>query len=283
MDTFRDSIAIVTGGASGIGQALCEELARRGAVVVVTDVDEAGARSVAEGIASEGGRASSRALDVRDPEAVKRVVEETAAAHGRLDYMFNNAGLAVTGEIRDLSLEHWHKVVDVNLWGVIHGIAAAYPLMVRQRSGHIVNTASLAGLLGIPCSSPYATTKFAVVGLSQSLRTEAEGLGVKVSVVCPSYIQTRIFEASTYVRSSKEDVLSLLTFKMMEVGEAVRQILHGVERNRALIVLPFYARVLWWLSRLFPGMPLWLNGQAVRKFRKLRPAEDAAASRERPA
>src|SRR5215218_918636 len=155
MSPFRDSIAIVTGGASGIGRALCEELARRGAVVVVTDVNEAGARSVAESIASEGGRASSKAVDVRDAEAVKRVVEETAAAHGRLDYMFNNAGLAVTGEVRDLSLEHWRKVVDVNLWGVIHGIAAAYPLMVRQRSGHIVNTASLAGLLGIPRSSPY--------------------------------------------------------------------------------------------------------------------------------
>jgi len=280
MSPFRDSIAIVTGGASGIGRALCEELARRGAVVVVTDVNEAGARSVAESIASEGGRASSKALDVRDAEAVKRVVEETAAAHGRLDYMFNNAGLAVTGEVRDLSLEHWRKVVDVNLWGVIHGIAAAYPLMVRQRSGHIVNIASLAGLLGIPCSSPYATTKFAVVGLSQSLRAEAEDLGVKVSAVCPSYIQTRIFEASTYVGSSKEDVLSLLSFKMMEVGEAVRQILRGVERNRALIVLPFYARVLWWLARLFPGMPLRLNRQAVRNFRKRR---DSAASRERPA
>lgn len=280
MDTFRDAIAIVTGGASGIGKALCEELARRGAVVVVTDVDEAGARAVATAI---GGRASAKALDVRDAEAVKKVVEETAAAHGRLDYLFNNAGLAVTGEVRDLSLEHWRKVVDVNLWGVLHGIAAAYPLMVAQRSGHIVNTASLAGLLGIPCSSPYAATKFAVVGLSQNLRAEAEDLGVKVSAVCPSYIQTRIFDASTYVRSSKEEVLSLIPFKMMEVGEAVRQILRGVERNQALIVLPGYARFLWRLARLFPGMPLWLNRKTVRDFRKRRPADDSASGRERPA
>lgn len=265
MSPFRDSIAIVTGGASGIGRALCEELARRGAVVVVADLDEAGARAVAEGI---GGRASWAALDVRDAAAVKRVVEETAAAHGRLDYLFNNAGLAVTGEVRDLDLEHWRKVIDVNLWGVLHGIAAAYPILVRQGSGHIVNTASLAGLLGIPCSSPYATTKFAVVGLSQNLRVEAEDLGVKVSAVCPSYIRTGIFDASTYVRSSKEEILSLIPFKMMEAGEAVRQILRGVERNQALIVLPSYARLLWRLARLFPGMPLWLNRKSVRDLRK---------------
>ena len=271
--SFRDSIAIVTGGASGIGRELCEEMARRGAVVVVTDVDEAGARAVAEGIVKAGGRASSARLDVRDAEAFQRVVEETAAAHGRIDYLFNNAGLAVAGEIRDLRLEHWRKVVDVNLWGVIHGIAAAYPRMVRQGSGHIVNTASLAGLLGIPCSSPYATTKFAVVGLSQNLRVEAADLGVKVSVVCPSYIQTRIFDAGEYVKSSQEQVEALIPFKYMEVGEAVRRILRGVERNQAMIVLPFYARILWWLARLFPGFPMLLNRSSVRAFRKRRPAE----------
>ncbi|HET9229547.1 MAG TPA: SDR family oxidoreductase [Thermoanaerobaculia bacterium] len=273
MEPFRDSIAVVTGGASGIGRELCEEMARRGAVVVVTDVDEDGARAVAEGIVKAGGRATSTALDVRDAEAFQRLVDETVTAHGRLDYLFNNAGLAVAGEVRDLRLEHWRKVVDVNLWGVIHGISAAYPKMVRQGSGHIVNTASLAGLLGIPCSSPYATTKFAVVGLSQNLRTEAVDLGVKVSVICPSYIQTRIFDAGEYVKSNQQQVEALIPFKYMEVGEAVRRILKGVESNRAVIVLPFYARILWWIARLFPGFPVLLNRSAVRAFRKRRPAE----------
>jgi NAD(P)-dependent dehydrogenase (short-subunit alcohol dehydrogenase family) len=277
MSPFRNAVALVTGGASGLGRALCEEMARRGAVVVVTDVDESGARAVAEGIAASGGRASGVALDVRQADAVRRVVEETAAAHGRLDYLFNNAGLAVVGEVQDLGPEHWQKILDVNLWGVIHGVAAAYPIMVRQGSGHIVNTASAAGLVGIPCSTPYATTKFAVVGLSQNLRAEAADLGVKVSALCPAYIQTRIFDAATYVAGSSQEVVSLIPFKMLEVNEAVRRILRGVERNRGLIVLPFYARLLWWLTRLLPGIPVAVNRQAVQAWRRRRLASGPAA------
>jgi NAD(P)-dependent dehydrogenase (short-subunit alcohol dehydrogenase family) len=268
MSRFKDAVAIVTGGASGLGRALCEEMARRGAVVVVTDVDEAGARAVADGIAASGGRASAAALDVRQADAVRRVVEETAAAHGRLDYLFNNAGLAVVGQVQELKPEHWQKILDVNLWGVIHGIAAAYPIMVRQGSGHIINTASAAGLLGIPLSTPYATTKSAVVGLSQNLRSEAADLGVKVSALCPAYIQTRIFDAATYAAGSPEEARRLVPFKFLPVDDAVRRILRGVERNQGMIVLPFYARLLWWLTRLWPALPVAVNRRAVRGWRR---------------
>lgn len=268
MSSFREAVVIVTGAASGLGRALCEEMARRGAVVVVTDVDEAGARAVADGIAAAGGRASAAALDVRQGDAVRRVVEETAAAHGRLDYLFNNAGLAVVGQVQELQPEHWQKILDVNLWGVIHGVAAAYPIMVRQGSGHIVNTASAAGLLGIPCSTPYATTKSAVVGLSQNLRAEAADLGVKVSALCPAYIQTRIFDAATYAAGTPQDALRLVPFKFLPVDDAVRRILRGVERNQGLIVLPFYARLLWWLTRLWPAFPVAVNRNAVRGWRR---------------
>ena len=268
MSPFKNAIVIVTGAASGLGRALCEEMARRGAVVVVTDLDEAGARAVADGIVSSGGRASAAALDVGQGDAVRRVVEETAAAHGRLDYLFNNAGLAVVGQVQELSPEHWRKIVDVNLWGVIHGVAAAYPIMIRQGSGHIVNTASAAGLLGIPCSTPYATTKSAVVGLSQNLRAEAADLGVKVSALCPAYIQTRIFDAATYAAGSPAEALRLVPFKFLPVDDAVRRILRGVERNQGLIVLPFYARLLWWLTRLWPTLPVAVNRRAVRGWRR---------------
>src|SRR3954469_22162216 len=143
---FQNAVAVVTGGASGLGKAICEELGRRGAFVVVTDVQEEGAWTVAAGIASAGGRASWAALDVRDPAAFERLLDETIAAHGRLDYLFNNAGLAAAGEVQKIPLDMWHKVMDVNLWGVIHGATAAYARMVRQGSGHIVNVASLAGI-----------------------------------------------------------------------------------------------------------------------------------------
>jgi NAD(P)-dependent dehydrogenase (short-subunit alcohol dehydrogenase family) len=270
MSPFHNAIALVTGGASGIGRALCEELGRRGSVVVVTDVNEAGAREVAAGIAASGGRASAAGLDVRDAEAVRRLFESTAAAHGRLDYVFNNAGFAVSGEVQELSLDHWRRILDVNLLGVIHGATAAYTLMARQGSGHIVNTASLAGLVGFPSATPYATTKFGVVGLSLSLRAEGKDLGVKVSALCPAFIQTGIFDAGTYVGSRKEDVLATIPFRIISPAEAVGPILRGVERNRAVIVLPFYARMMWWLSRIHPGLAGFLGLRTIRDFRRAR-------------
>lgn len=266
---FRDAVVLVTGGASGLGRALCLELGRRGSRVVVTDVQEEGARAVAEAIAAAGGRATAAVLDVRDAAAFERLVGDTLAAHGRLDYLFNNAGLAVAGEARDMTLDHWRQVLDVNLGGVLHGCAAAYPRMASQGSGHIVNVSSLAGLAGMAMSAPYATSKFAVVGLSLTLRAEGADLGVKVSAVCPGFIRTAIFDAGTYVGLKKEGLLSLLPFGMMDADKAARALLRGVERNRAIIVFPFYARLLWWLGRLSPGLSVLVNRKVARDTRRL--------------
>jgi NAD(P)-dependent dehydrogenase (short-subunit alcohol dehydrogenase family) len=266
--TFEDAVAVVTGGASGLGRALCEELGRRGSRVVVTDVHEEGARAVAEAIVKAGGRATAAALDVRDAAAFERLLDDTLATHGRLDYLFNNAGLAAVGEAQSLSLDIWHRVLDVNLWGVIHGATAAYARMVRQGSGHIVNVASLAGLAGAALSAPYSASKFGVVGLSLTLRAEGADLGVKVSAVCPAYIQTGIFDNSTYVGATQEGMIALIPFKFMDVHVAVRKLLQGVERNRPLIVFPFYARLVWWLSRLRPQIVVDVNRKTARAFRR---------------
>jgi NAD(P)-dependent dehydrogenase (short-subunit alcohol dehydrogenase family) len=270
MNPYQGAVALVTGGASGIGRALCEELARRGAAVVVTDLDEQGAAAVASAIGAAGGRASSARLDVCRAEEVERVYQEAASAHGRLDYVFNNAGIAVVGEVRDLDLEHWRRLVDVNLGGVIHGVHTAYRLMVKQGSGHIVNTASLAGLVGFPTALPYATTKAAVVGLSLSLRAEGADLGVKVSVACPGFVQSAIFDAGDYVGSDKKEALSLIPVRFVPAPQAARVILDGVARNRAVIVFPFYARFMGWLQRFAPGLLERLHRKTVRDFRKRR-------------
>lgn len=265
---FQNAVAVVTGGASGLGKAICEELGRRGAFVVVTDVQEDGARAVAQGIVAAGGRASGAALDVRDAAAFERLLDETISPHGRLDYLFNNAGIAAAGEAQSLPLDVWRRVIDINLWGVIHGAMAGYSRMVRQGSGHIVNVASLAGIGGMALGIPYATSKFGVVGLSLTLRSEGADLGVKVSAVCPAYIQTRIFENGTYVGTSQKGIESLIPFKYVDVDVAARKVLRGVEKNKPMIVFPFYARLLWWLTRLNPENAVRVNRKTAQAFRK---------------
>jgi NAD(P)-dependent dehydrogenase (short-subunit alcohol dehydrogenase family) len=251
---FQNQIAIVTGGASGIGKALCEELALRGATVVVADIQLPGAQSVAVSITRLGGRASAAFVDVRQAPDVRMLVDNTVREHGRLDFMFNNAGIGVGGEIRELTLEHWRTAVDINLLGVIQGVMAAYPVMLRQGAGHIVNIASLAGLVPAPGFGPYAATKAAVVSLTSVLRAEAESHGVRASVVCPGFVKTAIFENAIGMQVDKEELISKFGMPLMPAEDAARVILRGVERNQAVIVFPPSARMVWRLVRLCPWL-----------------------------
>ncbi len=268
--TFQDQVAIVTGGASGIGRALCEELARRGAVAIVADINFGGAQAVAAAINAEGGRAVAACLDVTRAEDVGQLIADTMRDHGRVDFMFNNAGIGVGGEVRDLSLDDWRKAIDINLWGVIYGCAAAYQAMLRQGSGHIVNTASAAGLVGEPGLIPYSVTKSAVVSLSTALRAEAEGSGVRVSVVCPGFVDTAIYENAIGVRIDKDEFLKKLPVRLVPAPEAARKILRGVERNQSIIVFPFYARLMWWLVRIHSGALNRFHRRMLANLRSMR-------------
>jgi NAD(P)-dependent dehydrogenase (short-subunit alcohol dehydrogenase family) len=269
--SFRNRVAIVTGGASGIGRALCDELARRGAIAVVADINGEGAQQVASAIAANGGRATAAPLDVTRSEDVARLVEDTVRTHGRLDYMFNNAGIGVGGEVRNLSLDHWRTCIDINLWGVIYGATAAYAAMLRQGSGHIVNTASAAGLIGEPGLAPYSVTKSAVVALSTALRAEAEAFGVRVSVVCPGFVDTAIYENAIGIRIDKDEFLKKLPVKLVSAADSARAILRGVERNESIMVFPFYARLAWWLMRINPGILTGFHRRTLANLRAMQP------------
>jgi len=184
---------VVTGAASGIGFAVSEALLQAGAVVFMADRDTKTLTAAIEELGTYAGRVHFMSVDVTSQEQVQHMVEEAAARHGRLDVLFNNAGIGGTQPIGDATLEHWRLIVDLNLWSVIYGVHAALPIMCRQRSGHIVNTASVAGLIPFPFQALYCTTKYAVAGLSESLRFELGDEGIHFSVVCPGNVISRIW------------------------------------------------------------------------------------------
>ncbi len=270
MTIFKDKVAIVTGGASGIGREICFELGRRGAIVTVADINEKGAQESSTTISNAGGRAKASVLDVSKYDDVRKLIEETTAEHGKIDYIFNNAAIAIMGEARDRNLEQWHRVIEVNLLGVVHGSTIAYSLMEKQGFGHIVNVASLAGLVPAPLEASYTTAKHGVVGLSTSLRAEGAGLGVKVSVVCPGVVDTNIYSSSDMLKADNDSFKSLIPFKMMKAEKAAKVTLKGVARNRAIIVFPFHARIFWSLYRIFPGIAAPISQKVMKDFRAIR-------------
>jgi NAD(P)-dependent dehydrogenase (short-subunit alcohol dehydrogenase family) len=269
---FVGASAIVTGGASGIGQALATELAGRGASVLVADIDGDGATRVADQLRRTGtGDAEAAVLDVTDAAAVADTVGRFTADHGGLDFLFNNAGIGVGGEVSQLSLAHWRRVIEVNLLSVVHGVSAAYPAMIERGRGHIVNTASLSGLLPSPLLVPYSTTKHGVVGLSVGLRVEAANHGVRVSVLCPGVIETPLLDSGNPDDlppvESMPDIRAMLTELMGRPYPAASlacDTLDAVALNRPIIVAPRRATMVWAAYRAWPGL---IINQGPRRLR----------------
>lgn len=190
-----DGVAVVTGAANGLGRVMALELARAGMHVVAADFDEAGAVRTADEVRALGRRAHSVRTDVRQSADIERLLEETLSTFGECHLVMNNAGVFHAAPLMDTPLEQWQRVIDTNLWGVVNGSRVFGIYFSKRGQGHIVNTASAAGLFPTPGMSAYSTTKFAIVALSLQLRWELADKGVGVTVLCPGTLQTGIVHA----------------------------------------------------------------------------------------
>ena len=267
-------IAFVTGGASGIGAALATKLVDGGAEVWIADRQIGAAQELAQRLDSGGAKAHAIELDVRSYPSFESAVAEAVRQSGRIDYLFNNAGIGVGGEIDSYTLDDWNDVFDVNLRGVVHGIQAVYPIMIRQHSGHIVNTASMAGLVASPGAAAYTATKHAVVAISKTLRLEAERHGVQVSVFCPGAIRTPALTGGKFGRIpgiSDEDLLkSWEQLRPMAPEKFAERALRAVLRGDAIIVVPASWKAWWYLERLSPALSMRFAKVMLKRIRELK-------------
>ena len=283
MQNFDQRVAAITGAGSGMGRALALGLARRGAHVAISDIDAGGLDGTRQQVEAEytrqgrPRRCTTHVLDVADREAVYRFADEVVAAHGGINLVFNNAGVSVTGDVQQLEYGDMHWLMNINFWGVVHGSKAFLPHLLQADEGHIVNTASVFGLMSVPGQSLYNASKFAVKGFTDALYQELMDTHVRVSCVLPGGVKTNIVKTSRYVATDNEAMTrEELAARFEEMAgrtpdEAAEEILRGVARDRPRILVGRDARLISAMVRLLPvrymGLMKWAMapGEARRQ------------------
>lgn len=223
MDQFEGRTAVVTGAASGIGRALAERFAAAKMRVVLADVEAAPLHEVEDALLERGADVLAVEMDVRKPDSMDDLHRRATGAYGNVHILCNNAGVSTGGPMWELSTADWEWTLGVNLWGVINGIRAFLPgMLAHGESGHIVNTSSVAGLVGAPFQAAYIASKFGIIGVSEALFYElhAVGASVGVSVLCPGFVNTRIIEA---VRNFPPEFGPRPTISADDATEALRE------------------------------------------------------------
>lgn len=255
MRDLENRAVLVTGAASGIGRATAIAFAHEGAdPLLLNDIDEEGLAETAAVIERAGRTAILLPADVSDSEAVDAMVASALAQAGRIDVLVNVAGVGIFCPVECISLEDWRHVLGVDLWGVIHTVSAVYPHMIDRGEGHILNVASVNGLLNPALYlASYAAAKFAVVGFSEALMQEARQHGVGVSVVCPGGVNTPIkYNAGIKGFSERARSLTNLAFKLGQQPEdTAHSMVRAVQRDRFLTVTTLYAKSIYFFRRHF--------------------------------
>jgi butyryl-CoA dehydrogenase len=260
---FRGRVAAITGAGSGIGRALAQDLARRGAHLALSDINEAGLAETVALCEGSGVKVSSQRLDVAKRDEVFSWADHVAGEHGKVNLVVNNAGVALAATIADGSVEDIEWLMGINYWGVVYGTKAFLPHLIASGEGHVVNLSSVFGLLAIPSQSAYNSAKFAVRGFTDCLRMELEIAGVNVSAttIHPGGIKTNIARnarvdptLAAEAGGREEAAAQFDKIAMTSPAKAARQILKAVERDRRRALIGPDAKVLDALSRLPAGV-----------------------------
>jgi len=240
MDDFRGRVAVITGGGGGIGAAMARAFAARGAHVALADIDEGAATAVADELQRGGAQALAVRTDVTRLESVRALADAVERRFGAVHIVCNNAGVATFGEIASATHADWEFTISVNLWGVVHGVETFVPRLLAQgQGGHIVNTASMAGLVGMRWLGIYCASKFAVVGLTEALHRELTDHRIGVSVLCPMIVDTPINENSVTrrpqgLRNAADAPIppaSAMAGGVITAEEVARRVVRGIERR----------------------------------------------------
>ncbi|CAM3979144.1 SDR family oxidoreductase [Smaragdicoccus niigatensis] len=268
----------ITGAASGIGRATAELAARKGAELVLTDVNASGLAEVAASITASGGKVLMfRAFDITDYETVVAFGKQVHDAHGSLDIVMNVAGISAWGTVENLEHKHWRSMIDVNLMGPIHIIEVFIPPMIAaKRGGHLVNVSSAAGLLALPWHAAYSASKFGLRGLSEVLRFDLKRHHIKVHLVVPGAVKTPLVETVEIAGVDRADpkiqkYVNLFVKAAITPEQAAAKIVEGIEKNRFMVYTSRDIEFGYWWARKFAAPYEFVMQQANNKFSSVLP------------
>jgi len=271
MRTIRDKIAMVTGAASGIGRAIALRLAREGAHLFLLDVNDVGLANVVTAAKREGVNALGRRCDVSHPAQIAESVDAVLDRWGKVDLLVNNAGITYYGQTEKMSAEHCERLLAINLHAPIHFTRELLPTLLDQPEAHVLNVASFFGLVGLGRLAAYTSSKFGLVGFSESLRAEYGRRGLGVTALCPGFVDTNLFAEAPRGEDrteSKQPPRWMLTTPERIAHCAI----HGIYRNRRLVVVQPYARLAHYGKRFFPGLIDWAHHLSRRRLAGNSPA-----------
>jgi NADP-dependent 3-hydroxy acid dehydrogenase YdfG len=246
-------VIAITGGGSGLGRALARLYAKRGWRIAISDLSAERSADLAKELTEAGCEVLAQVCDIRKAEDLQTFVDDIVAKFGRIDVFVNNAGVAGSGSLEQTSFDDWEWMIDIDLMGVVRGCKAVVPVLRKQGFGHVVNVASIAGVVAGPMMASYNVAKAGVISLSESLRKDLSGTGVEVSVVCPSFFTSDLHSTARTLNADQQRIVTKMINKATYTADDIAAIVASAIDAKRFMVLPQKdAKLMWWFKRIAP-------------------------------